>query len=134
VTHSAQHAGLRVRACYDYAKRNKRFHTRWHEQLDVFASTLENEAVRRGRDGYFEPVFQNGELVGHKQRYSDRLLETTLRAAMPDKYGKQTIEHTGNEALPIALTAIPAKHSPIDIDTLRSANSAGSEALDLFDE
>lgn len=133
VTHSAQHSGISTRNIYQYAKKNKRFANRMDEARAAFRASLENEAVRRGRDGFSKPVFQGGELVGFEQRYSDRLLETVLRANDPDKYGKQTIEHTGDVNAPIALTAVRSA-KPLDVDAMREANSAAPSTLTLFEE
>ena len=45
---------------------------------------LEEEALRRGLDGWDEPVYQGGTLVGHVRKYSDNLLLNTLRARRPE--------------------------------------------------
>jgi hypothetical protein len=47
---------------------------------------LEEEADRRGRDGYDVPVFFRGKKVGVKRRYSDGLLQARLKAVLPNKY------------------------------------------------
>ncbi len=47
---------------------------------------LEIEARRRAVDGWEEPVYQGGELVGTKRKFSDILLIFLLKAANPDKY------------------------------------------------
>ena len=41
---------------------------------------LEAEAYRRANDGWDEPVFYEGEVVGSRRVYSDRLLELMLKA------------------------------------------------------
>lgn len=141
VTHSARHAGISTRNIYAYAKKNTRFANKMAEAKELYAASLEAEALRRGRDGYAKEVYQNGELVGFETRYSDRLLETMMRAADPDKYGKQTVTLEGNENNPVAMTAVPAKVVPIDTNKLRDANTiehseqgARDDALSLFKE
>jgi len=42
--------------------------------LDIGADSLEDEAVRRARDGYDKPVYQQGQCVGHVREYSDTLM------------------------------------------------------------
>ena len=133
VTASAEHAGLTARNVYRYAQKNARFANKMVDAKQAFTDSLESEAIRRGRDGYSEPIYQNGELVGYRQRYSDRLLETMLRANNPDKFGKQTVTIEGDENKPLALTAVPAKTTAIDVDALRTANS-DSGKLALFED
>jgi hypothetical protein len=41
--------------------------------------SFEAEVIRRAQDGFEEPVFQQGALVGHKRVYSDRLAEVVLK-------------------------------------------------------
>ena len=50
------------------------------------AIALEEEARRRAINGVLEPVFQQGELVGHKRRFSDSLLAMLLEANNPEKF------------------------------------------------
>jgi len=47
---------------------------------------LEREAWRRANEGFAEPVYQHGKLVGTVQRYSDNLLMFLLRARAPERY------------------------------------------------
>ncbi len=48
---------------------------------------LEAEAWRRAVDGVDKPLFHNGEVVATITTYSDTLLQTLLKANMPEKYG-----------------------------------------------
>ena len=50
------------------------------------ADTLEGEADRRGREGWSEDVFYRGQVVGKRQRYSDRMLMFRLKALKPEMY------------------------------------------------
>lgn len=59
-----------------------------------FAEVLESEADRRAYDGWLEPVFHQGVLVGHKRKYSDNLLMFRLKALRPDVYRERTETHT----------------------------------------
>ncbi len=47
---------------------------------------LTDEVDARGRDGVEVPVYFNGEIVGTRLLYSDRLLLARLRALRPDLY------------------------------------------------
>jgi hypothetical protein len=57
-----------------------------NQARSTFADGLEEEAVRRARDGYDRPVYQGGELVGYERVYSDNLLWKLLQAVRPEKY------------------------------------------------
>ncbi len=54
------------------------------------ADLLEDEAVRRAKDGVEEPVYQGGKLVGHVQKYSDTLLIFLLKGAKPEKFRERS--------------------------------------------
>ena len=63
---------------------------------------LEDEAIRRAREGVDEPVFYKGEHCGNVRRYSDTLLIFMLKARKPDVYRKRaSIEHTGANGGPL---------------------------------
>lgn len=62
---------------------------------DQYLAELEREAKRRAIDGVEKDIYYQGDKVGTETKYSDKLLETLLHAADPDKYSKQTkVENT----------------------------------------
>lgn len=66
------------------------------------AETLEDEAVRRAKEGVQKPVYQGGKRVGYVQEYSDTLLIFLLKGNLPDKYKERAItEHTGPKGEPL---------------------------------
>jgi hypothetical protein len=67
------------------AGKNK-FAEAWDKALEESADTLEDEAVRRGHKGVKQPVYQQGELVGYKQEYSDNLLMFMLKGRRPKRF------------------------------------------------
>ena len=79
-------AGIAYNTPYTHSKKHPDFDTLWQTALDVAADKLEEEARRRAVEGVEEPVYQGGQLVGHKTVYSDTLLAMLLKAAKPDKY------------------------------------------------
>lgn len=101
VTHSAKCVGITARAV-QY----------WHEdddfmkyyQLAEKAHThyLESEAQRRAVQGVKEPVFYQGEVIGHKVKYSDNLLMFLLKGKEPEQYRDNAkVEVTGDGGGPI---------------------------------
>jgi len=60
----------------------------WEDAFADGTDLIEDEATRRAVNGVSEPVYQGGELVGHKQVYSDRLMELILMGRRPERYSK----------------------------------------------
>lgn len=56
------------------------------EAMEVGYDGLEEEAIRRGRDGVLEPIFSQGVEIGSVRKYSDTLLKELLRAYRPQKF------------------------------------------------
>lgn len=80
-----------ARSCvYDWRKLDAAFAERWKHALDIAGDLLEEEADRRGRDGYDEPVYYQGEERGQKRKYSDLLLLARLKAIRPEQYREKT--------------------------------------------
>ena len=86
ITKACELSGLARTSAYDWKEEDPEFAADWQKALDVAADLLEDEAVRRARDGVNKPVFQGGQLVGHVQEYSDTLMIFLLKGAKPKKY------------------------------------------------
>ena len=57
---------------------------------NTYVEALESEADRRGVEGVDDPVYYDGEVVGHKKKYSDPLLMFRLKKLDPDGYRERT--------------------------------------------
>ncbi|WP_298668215.1 hypothetical protein [uncultured Sphingomonas sp.] len=107
-------AGVSKRAAYALRQRSPRFAAAWKRALEAEPPrSIEAAAYERAVEGWLEPVFFQGEVVGHRRRYSDsalRLLlakagkEAAKEAAGPDK-GYASAEET-NRVLLARLDAI----------------------------
>lgn len=86
VAFACRAAGYSVPSVYRWRAEDADFAGRWSQTITIAADLLEEEADRRGRDGYDEPVFYDGKTVGQKRRYSDRLLLARLKALRPHLY------------------------------------------------
>jgi hypothetical protein len=80
---------------YWWREHDENFVLRENEAQQVLTDALEEEAVRRGLDGYQRPIYQRGELVGHETVYSDQLLNLQLRARRPEKY-RERVDVSGS--------------------------------------
>jgi hypothetical protein len=87
---------------YKWRAADVEFAAAWDEAIETGTDRLEDEALRRAKDGYEEPRFYAGQLCGHVRRYSDTLLIFLLKARRPGKYGdKMTTTHQGPQGGPI---------------------------------
>src|SRR5262245_4589902 len=71
----------------------------------IAAQTLEEEAIRRARDGVKRTIYYQGEPVGEELTFSDTLLIFLMKGAMPEKYGEKH-ELTGKGGAPLAMPAL----------------------------
>lgn len=81
---AAKAVGIRMTAVRRYRRSSIQFAERWAEAQEKAASTLYDEAYRRGVTGVMDPVYYQGEIVGHKLKYSDACLLALLRAYHED--------------------------------------------------
>lgn len=86
---------------YKWRDNDPEFAQAWEHAKQIGADVLEDEAIRRAREGVPEPVFYKGKkLRSTVTKYSDTLLIFLLKGARPDKYRDNAkIEHTGRIGL-----------------------------------
>lgn len=106
VSGSAKTAGITRQTAYDYRRDNVEFAAKWDRAIEIGIATLEDEAIRRARDGVDEPIYQRGEYMGTVKKYSDTLLIFMLKTRKPKVYNPpQEIKGTGEGgAIPIVIT------------------------------
>lgn len=75
---------------YHTRKTDIGFRRLWHAVMEGAVDSLEQEAMRRAKEGVEEPVFQGGKQVGVIRKYSDILLIFLLKAHRPKKYRDNT--------------------------------------------
>ena len=86
VAHSAEVvAGTRERF-YQLKREDDGFAAAWAEAEAAGTEVLEQEAKRRAVEGWEEPVYQGGVLVGFVRKHSDTLLIFLLKGRRPDTY------------------------------------------------
>ena len=64
----------------------------WERVVELATEDLEKEVRRRAYQGVEEPVFYQGEICGHIQKYSDTLLMFAVKARKPEYRDKITID------------------------------------------
>jgi len=89
ISRAAEACDMSTRRHYEWLERDDEegtYETAFNDAREHAAGLLETEARRRAIEGVKEPVYQKGECVGYKQKYSDTLLIFLMKGAMPDKY------------------------------------------------
>ncbi len=73
---AARAVGMTARSAYVLRERPgaESFADAWDLAFDIGRGGLLDEAIRRGRDGYEQPVYRRGKLVGYRHVYDNRLL------------------------------------------------------------
>lgn len=93
VTEACRTIAVARNTMYLWKSQDADFAAEWDRFLVMGAEILEDEAIRRAREGYDEPVFYKGEMTGTIRKYSDTLLIFLLKGAMPTKY-RENIDMT----------------------------------------
>lgn len=86
---------------YEWLKTDPDYAVRFRDTKELAIQQLEDEAIRRAKDGIDRPITVAGERVDVKE-FSDTLLIFMLKAMRPDVYrDRQSIEHTGAGGKPL---------------------------------
>ncbi len=111
VTASATAAGLKRSTVYQWRSEDPEFAEAWDAALELGLDALEDEAIRRGKDGVESYVVSHGRIVlgpdGKpliERKYSDGLLLAILRARRREVWGdKQDVNLNGTGDLAEAI-------------------------------
>lgn len=104
---------------YQWKRKDPAFDKKWQEAMDAAADLAEAEVRRRAVEGFDEPVFYQGKVVGYVRKYSDRMLELYIKALKPEKYREK------NNPEPNIVVQINGIE---EIKALRKANPWGSKS------
>lgn len=88
-------------AIYNWRNEDESFAVEWDAAVELGTDLLEEEAIRRGRDGVERGIYYKGTRIAKEREYSDRLLETILRARRPEKFNTTRTEVSGPKGGPI---------------------------------
>ena len=96
ITAAAAAADVSRSMHYTWLERDRRYAAAFAQAHEMVGDHLEAEARRRAVEGWDEPVYYQGQVVGSIRRYSDTLLIFLLKGARPEKFrDNATIRHTG---------------------------------------
>lgn len=111
VSEAARAAGIGRTTAYEWRESDPTFAALWDEAEQVAADKLEREAWRRAHDGFEEPVYYQGDVVGTITKYSDRMLEILLKGHRPEKFvDRIKAEHSGS--VPVTFNFIRQDEAP----------------------
>jgi hypothetical protein len=81
---------------YTHRKLYPEFAKAWEEAEEMSVDALEEACYKRAKEGYEEPIYQQGEMVGTKLKFSDTLACLILKGRRPLIYGdKSTLDING---------------------------------------
>lgn len=96
---AAQVAGVRRQNHSEWVKTSPAYAAAFAEVEAAYTDTIEEEIRARAIDGWLEPVYHQGCLVGHTLKKSDKLLELHAKARLPEKYRERFDHTTGGQPL-----------------------------------
>ena len=111
VSYAANAAGWRSRnTAYAQKEKDPDFAKLWEEAIEISMDALEMEARSRAL-GWNEPIInKEGEVVGHRRVFSDKMMEILLKAHRPEKY-REKFEHDHKVGGGIILMPQPMQES-----------------------
>ena len=129
VSQACKDAGIAVGTAYTARGNDPDFFAEWDSALEEGTDLLEEEAWRRAKEGTPEPVFYQGEIVGHVIKFSDNLLLELLRSRRPEKFRqRQETRHAG-DARPLSAEDLDMARKLGERPDLAESFEALAEAL-----
>lgn len=113
VRESCATARISTRTFYRWKDNDPAFREAYTLAKRGSVETLQTAARRRAIDGWLEPVFYKGEVVGHVRKFSDVLLIFLMKAGDPATY-RDNPTHTirGDPDNPVGLVLRDPRQSP----------------------
>jgi len=110
VSRAAKACNLPRRTLYSCRAVDRAFASAWDVSLEIGLDALEDEAIRRAREGFEEPVFHGGLRCGSVRKYSDLLLIFLLKSRRPYRDSGAIVRDA--QALPPPLIIVPHPARP----------------------
>ena len=89
---AAQAVGLPASVFRELVDEDASFQTLEQQALAVFRGKIEAEIYRRAIEGWDQPVFHQGECIGHIRKFSDPMLELLAKRHIPEYQGKADVD------------------------------------------
>lgn len=126
VEEASRYVSMTATSAYRLRNRHdaKSFAAAWSAALDVGTKRLDDAAFARALNGVETPIFFQGQQIGVRRRFDERLTQFLLRYRMPEKYGS---------ALDRKLSERPDEAATIVFNLLFNRLSAELEGVSLPD-
>ena len=131
--------GVMYRACHahgvsytQFAKIRKEYPE--IEELVELAREFYREKIShvihdRAVDGWSEPVFFKGEIIGHVQKFSDRLLELQAKRHCPEYRDRSQVDHSVTGGV-LMIPAAPVQDKEAYLAELRKRKAIDSKVVE----
>lgn len=111
VRHAAERAGRRFQSFYEHRDKDEVFAAAWAEANEQGIQRLEDEALRRGVEGYDEKTYDGEDkLIRRVRRFDSALLQLRLKAARPELYRENAAVELKTPAIFILQSAFGPTH------------------------
>ena len=132
ISSAAKAAGTSI----DVIFKQKKIHPTLIEDMEIahhkYCDEMENEMRRRAIEGVEEDVYYQGEVVGKKRVYSDKMLETLMKKERPDAF-RERKEITGSGGGPLEINIVQFDATNPTTEVL-DAQSCRTEAIETKKE
>lgn len=133
VTKACEAASISRATAYEFRDLDENFARLWDESLEVMRDNLEAGAMRRADDGWLEPVYYKGQVVGTVRKFSAALTIFMLKCHRPDRYNLFFPEDDGGEGTPEQRAkkvrdALKAMRSSVPLAPEDESDGTGSES------
>ena len=92
VSRAARAAGMPTSSLYRQRAESASFAAEWDAAISEAIDTVEEELIRRARDGVTKPIFYGGKQVGTMQMHSNDLLMFLAKARRPEIYNRAAVQ------------------------------------------
>jgi len=119
--------GISQGTYYKHRINDMTFAANVEEAMNVFRDSIVKAVHSRAIEGWEEPVFYNGEIVGYTRKYSDKLLVALAQRFIPEFAPRSHIHQTTTVSGTIGLKNLTRE----DRDELRTILERRSVTIDL---
>ena len=87
VVNAAAVANISRKTAYKYRKSDEAFRMAWDDVIESNVDDLEASAFKRATEGWLEPVYYRGKVVGAQRKYDTALTIFLLKCWRRERYG-----------------------------------------------
>lgn len=114
VTPAAEAAKISRGAHYHWLRSNPEYRKRFEAAQLESSDVIEDHARKLALEGVLEPVFYEGQICGHKIKYSTDLIKFLLQANNPEKFGNKIEQKLSGEVAQPVQFYLPAGRKALD--------------------